>query len=177
MVISSVRQRRHRPVVHLALQEEVAVAGRTVRGPDHPAGISLPRSLERLAQKEFAMISSREHAKGVTIAHSFTRRGLCPQTQEEDQCIGKHARKGFTWTSIAVNRDAKSLLHADSRTLRGSDNFAISFGDFTGGFLWLEGSEGQGPRTQTKANGTVVSGGSHDTRNSLCTSPRTCTTV
>ena len=83
-----------------------------------------------------------------------------------NEWIRKHARKGFTWTSIAVNRDAKSLLHADSRNLRNSDNFAISFGNFTGGFLWLEGSEGQGPRTQTKANGTVVSGGSHDTKNS-----------
>ena len=65
-----------------------------------------------------------------------------------------------------MNRDAKSLLHADSRNLRGSDNFAVSFGEFKGGFLWLEGSECQGPRTQTKANGTVVAGGSHDTRNS-----------
>ena len=65
-----------------------------------------------------------------------------------------------------MNRDAKSLLHADSRNLRGSDNFAVSFGDFKGGLLWIEGSDGQGPKTQTKANGTVVTGGSHDTKNS-----------
>ena len=42
-----------------------------------------------------------------------------------NEWISKHARKGFTWTSIAVNRDAKSLLHADPRNLRGSENFAL----------------------------------------------------
>ena len=56
-----------------------------------------------------------------------------------NEWISKHARKGFTWTSIAVNRDAKSLLHADSRNLKDSDNFAVSFGDFKGGLLWIEG--------------------------------------
>eukprot|EP00439_Symbiodinium_sp_Y106_P006827 s4042_g1.t1 len=66
-----------------------------------------------------------------------------------NEWISKHARKGFTWTSIAVNRDAKSLLHA-------SENFAVSFGDFDGGLLWIEGTNGQGPATQTKANGTVA---------------------
>ena len=76
-----------------------------------------------------------------------------------NEWISKHARKGFTWTSIAVNRDAKSLLHA-------SENFAVSFGDFDGGLLWIEGTNGQGPATQTKANGTVVAGGSHNTKDS-----------
>ena len=83
-----------------------------------------------------------------------------------NEWISKHARKGFTWTSLAVNRDAKSLLHADSRNLKGSDNFAASFGDFRGGLLWIEGIDGQGPKTQTKANGTVVTGGSHNTKDS-----------
>ena len=83
-----------------------------------------------------------------------------------NEWISKRARKGFTWTSIAVNRDAKSLLHADSRNLKGSDNFAVSFGDFKRGLLWIEGLDGQGPKTQTKANGTVVTGGSHNTKDS-----------
>ena len=83
-----------------------------------------------------------------------------------NEWISKHARKGFTWTSIAVNRDAKSLLHADSRNLKGSENFAVSFRDFKGGWLWIEGTDGQGPATQTKGNGTVVAGGSHNTKDS-----------
>ena len=59
--------------------------------------------------------------------------------------FSKHARKGFTGTSIATaaNRDAKSLLHADSRNLKGSENFAVSFGDFKGGLLWIEGTKGR----------------------------------
>eukprot|EP00439_Symbiodinium_sp_Y106_P025788 s1199_g3.t1 len=83
-----------------------------------------------------------------------------------NEWISKHARKGFTWTSIAVNRDAKSLLHADSSNLKGSENFAVSFRDFKGGWLWIEGTDGQGPATQTKGNGTVVAGGSHNTKDS-----------
>ena len=82
-----------------------------------------------------------------------------------NEWISKHARKGLT-TSIAVNRDAKSLLRADSRNLKASDNFAVSFGDFQGGLLWIEGMGGQGPKTQTKANGTVVTGGSRNTKDS-----------
>ena len=32
--------------------------------------------------------------------------------QYMNEWISKHARRDFTWTSIAVHRDAKSLLHA-----------------------------------------------------------------
>ena len=64
------------------------------------------------------------------------------------------------------------LLHADSRNLKGSENFAVSFGDFKGGLWWIEGTDGQGPKTQTKANGTVVTGGWHNTKDSpLCFAP------
>ena len=59
-----------------------------------------------------------------------------------------------------------TFLHADSRNLKGSENFAVSFGNFKGGLLWVEGTDGQGPKTQTKANGTVVAGGSHNTKGS-----------
>ena len=79
--------------------------------------------------------------------------------------IAKHAKPGFTWTAFAINRDAKSLLHADSRNLRGTDNFAVSFGDFSGGLLWIESTQGKEPRTQTKANGQVLNGAAHDNKN------------
>ena len=64
-----------------------------------------------------------------------------------NEWIAKQARPGFTWTSFAINRDAKSILHTDCRNLRGSENFAVSFGDFKNGFLWVEGTTGAGPRT------------------------------
>ena len=52
-----------------------------------------------------------------------------------NEWVAKQARPGFTWTSLAINRDAKSLLHTDCRNLRGNENFAVSFGDFKNGFL------------------------------------------
>ena len=79
MVTSTAPQHQLRPVVHPAPLGKVAVEGRRVRGPDHQARVSLPVSLGHLAQREFAMISLREHAKEAAIAHSFTRKGLCPQ--------------------------------------------------------------------------------------------------
>ena len=83
-----------------------------------------------------------------------------------NEWIAKQARSGFTWTSFAINRDAKSILHTDCRNLRGSENFAVSFGDFKDGFLWIEGTTGAGPKTQTKANQQVVQGASHNTKDS-----------
>ena len=67
---------------------------------------------------------------------------------------------------LIYNRDAKSILHTDCRNLRGSENFAVSFGDFKDGFLWIEGTTGAGPKTQTKANQQVVEGASHNTKDS-----------
>ena len=83
-----------------------------------------------------------------------------------NEWIAKQARPGFIWTSFAINRDAKSILHTDCRNLRGSENFAVSFGDFKDGFLWIEGTTGAGPKTQTKANQQVVEGASHNTKDS-----------
>ena len=83
-----------------------------------------------------------------------------------NEWIAKQARPGFTWTSFAINRDAKSILHTDCRNLRGSENFAVSFGDFKDGFLWVEGTTGAGPKTQTKANQQTVEGASHNTKDS-----------
>ena len=36
-----------------------------------------------------------------------------------NEWIAKQARPGFIWTSFAINRDAKSILHTDCRNLRG----------------------------------------------------------
>ena len=83
-----------------------------------------------------------------------------------NEWIAKQARPGFTGTSFAINRDAKSILHTDCRNLRGSENFAVSFGDFKDGFLWVEGTTGAGPKTQTKANQQIVEGASHNTKDS-----------
>ena len=95
-----------------------------------------------------------------------------------NEWIGKHARKGFTWTSIAVNRDAKSLLHADSRNLRGSDNFAISFGDFTGGFLYgLKVPKARAPEPRPRQMELWFLEDPTIQGTPLCTSPRTCTAV
>ena len=47
-----------------------------------------------------------------------------------------------------------------------SENFAVSFGDFKNGFLWVEGTTGAGPKTQTKANQQTVEGASHNTKDS-----------
>ena len=70
---------RH-PAVDLAPHQEVAVAGRTVRGPDHPVGINLPGSLGRLAQKEFAMISSRKNCKrGNNCQFLHKKRSMSPK--------------------------------------------------------------------------------------------------
>ena len=48
--------------------------------------------------------------------------------------------KGFkgSWTSISVAVNVGHALHRDSNNLPGSANQSISFGDFTGGRLWLE---------------------------------------
>ena len=52
------------------------------------------------------------------------------------------------------------------RNLRESENFAVSFGNFNGGSLWVEGTTGDGPRTQTKANNQVVEGAARNTKDS-----------
>ena len=83
-----------------------------------------------------------------------------------NEWIATQARPGFTWTSFAINRDAKSLLHTDCRNLRGSENFAVSFGGFKNGFLWVEGTTGAGPKTQIKVNQQTVEGASHNTKDS-----------
>ena len=83
-----------------------------------------------------------------------------------NEWIANQARKGLTWTSFAINRDAKSLLHTDCRNLKESENFAVSFGDFKGGFLWIEAATGAGPKTQTKVNQQTVEGASHNTKDS-----------
>ena len=56
--------------------------------------------------------------------------------------IFSRLRISATKDSTAVNRDAKSLLHADSRNLKESDNFAASFGNFMKGQL----AQGRRPR-------------------------------
>ena len=94
-----------------------------------------------------------------------------------NEWISKHARKGFTWTSIAVNRDAKSLLHADSSNLKGSENLRSVSGISREVGCGIEGTDGQGPATQTKGNGTVVAGGSHNTKDSPLYFARIYTTV
>ena len=94
-----------------------------------------------------------------------------------NEWIRKHARKGFTWTSIAVNRDAKSLLHADSRNLKSSDNFAISFGNFTGGFYGLRVPKAKAPEPRPRQMERWFLVDPMILRTLLYTSPRICTTA
>ncbi len=43
-----------------------------------------------------------------------------------------------TWTSISVSRNLPSAIHADKNNLRGSKNYIMTFGEHTGGQIFVE---------------------------------------
>ncbi|CAE6942423.1 RE2 [Symbiodinium sp. CCMP2592] len=71
--------------------------------------------------------------------------GVTRATQELDGLVrylnhfGKaHLPSEASWTSISVTQDVGTEVHRDSNNLRGSSNFCVTFGQGSGGNLWLE---------------------------------------
>ena len=62
---------------------------------------------------------------------------LCKYVNE---FISRSSPKGFTWTSFVFNFNGKARLHTDKYNQKESYNLTFSFGDYTGGALWIEGA-------------------------------------
>ena len=62
---------------------------------------------------------------------------LCKYVNE---FISRSSPKGYTWTSFVLNFNGKARLHTDKYNQRESYNMTFSFGDYTGGALWIEGA-------------------------------------
>ena len=62
---------------------------------------------------------------------------LCKYVNE---FISRSSPKGYTWTSFVLNFNCKARLHTDKYNQRESYNLTFSFGDYTGGALWIEGA-------------------------------------
>ena len=76
---------------------------------------------------------------------------------------------GAHWTSFSVSVNQAVNLHLDGHNSPGSSNYTCSFGQFDGGQLWVELTEGcnslSSPvRWKTKRNGQRVPGHLHSTR-------------
>ena len=54
--------------------------------------------------------------------------------------ISPSSPKGFSWTSFVFNFKGKARLHTDKYNQKESYNLTFSFGDYTGGALWIEGA-------------------------------------
>ena len=73
------------------------------------------------------------------------------------------------WTSFSVSMNQAVNVHLDGHNSPGSSNYTCSFGQFDGGQLWVELTEGcnslSSPvRWKSKRNGQRVPGHLHDTR-------------
>ena len=68
-----------------------------------------------------------------TLSHSW----LCKYV---NAFVEKSSPKGFTWTSFVFNFNGKARLHTDKYNLKDSYNLTFSFGDYTGGALWIQGA-------------------------------------
>ena len=73
-----------------------------------------------------------------TLSHSW----LCKYV---NAFVEKSSPKGFTWTSFVFNFNGKARLHTDKYNLKDSYNLTFSFGDYTGGALWIQGASQLGP--------------------------------
>ena len=73
-----------------------------------------------------------------TLSHSWLRKYI-------NAFVEKSSPKGFTWTSFVFNFNAKAGLHTDKYNLKDSYNITFSFGDYTGGALWILGASQLGP--------------------------------
>ena len=73
-----------------------------------------------------------------TLSHSC----LCKYV---NAFVEKSSPKGFTWTSFVLNFNGKARLHTDKYNLKDSYNLTFSFGDYTGGALWIQGASQLGP--------------------------------
>ena len=73
--------------------------------------------------------------------------------------IERSSPKGFTWTSFVFNFNGKARLHTDKYNQKESYNLTFSFGDYTGGALWIEGASKLGkPATFEDEQGRVHRG-------------------
>ncbi|CAE7781653.1 RE1 [Symbiodinium sp. CCMP2592] len=62
------------------------------------------------------------------------------------------------YTTLYLSRDASTPLHQDARNERIVPVWVIALGEFQGGGLWVEGSEGQGPVLRQLPGGDVRAG-------------------
>ncbi|CAE7783080.1 unnamed protein product [Symbiodinium sp. CCMP2592] len=59
--------------------------------------------------------------------------------------VKQSSPKGFTWTSFVFNFNGKARIHTDKYNQKESYNLTFSFGNYTGGTLWIEGASQLGP--------------------------------
>ena len=84
--------------------------------------------------------------------------GITKATKEDDALVRylnhfgrEHLGSDATWTSISVTKDVEIEVHRDSNNLRGTTNFCVTFGQKSGGNLWLEEDV-----TETQAHGKGI---------------------
>ncbi|CAE7403505.1 Wrn [Symbiodinium sp. CCMP2592] len=62
-----------------------------------------------------------------------------------NEFVKRSSPKGFTWTSFVFNFNGKARIHTDKYNQKESYNLTFSFGNYTGGTLWIEGASQLGP--------------------------------
>ncbi|CAE7585010.1 GIP [Symbiodinium sp. CCMP2592] len=74
--------------------------------------------------------------------------------------INSFAKEKFdgAWTSFVLFRDTETQVHADVHNLPGTSVTTVSFGDFTGGELWVKNNEGIGKVLRDGPDGSRLHG-------------------
>ena len=95
---------------------------------------------------------------------------MCPELcQYINQVLRKIMPKSLKWTSFALNHGTMTPIHTDHNNDARYPNGSVGFGNYRGGELWVEGSEGYEGRqgrvsVRKNAQGDVLEGREFDVR-------------
>ena len=151
-----------------------------------------PKALEQVAELLSLIKTKRNRQILKTNSQSFYRvfvawthggcQGITGLTkklprvvQYVNNYIKQKAPPGFQHTSFVISRETQASIHRDSHNLAGSTNFITSFGQHTGGQLWLEDPDmAERHASFQDCNGERCKGQVVPTKNkAVCFSPQT----